>query len=73
MPSCLAYRCSNTTGKVKDKHFYRFPDPNKEKLRAVRWLPNMGNSKYTINNFVASRNKVLCEDHFHPNCIADSN
>ena len=30
----------------------------------------MGNSKYTINHFVSSRNKVLYEDHFHPNCIA---
>ena len=25
---------------------------------------------YTVNSFVFNKNKVVCEDHFHPNCIA---
>ena len=45
MPTCLAYGCSNTTGRVKNKCFYKIPDPKKERQRAVRWLHNMGNSK----------------------------
>ena len=69
MPTCLAYGCSNTTGRVKNKRFYKIPDPKKERQHAVRSLHNMGNSKFSVSNFISSRNKVLCEDHFHINCI----
>ena len=59
----------HNTGRVKNKRFYKIPDPKKERQRAVRWLHNMGNSKFSVSNFISSRNKVLCEDHFHINCI----
>ena len=74
MPTCLAVGCSNTTGKLKDKEkpksFHRIPDQLKNRLLCERWLNNMDNAKWNINNFKANKNRVLCSDHFHTNCFA---
>ena len=69
MPSCLAFGCTNTTGRTVEKSFYKIPNPKNEKARASRWLHNMGNARWTVNNFVASKDRVLCSDHFHPDCF----
>ena len=50
----------NTTGRTtKVKSFFKIPEPKNatERNRAQQCLHNMG------------RNSVLCEDHFHKNCI----
>ena len=75
MPACLAVGCTNKTGKpLKDeenpKSFHQIPDPTKNHSLCARWLNNMANAAWNINNFEASRNRVLCSDHFHSNCFA---
>ena len=38
MPSYLAFECSSTTGKVREKKsFHKIPDPKTEKARATQW------------------------------------
>ena len=72
MPFCLAFGCSNASGRnVKNKGFFKIPDPKIQKYReqCKRWLHNMGNSEYDINNFVAKQYRVICSDHFHPDCF----
>ena len=69
MPSCLAFGCANTNGRSVEVSFYRIPDPKKDKARAARWLHNMGNSTWKISNFVATKDRVVCSDHFHPDCF----
>ena len=70
MPSCLAFECSSTTGKVREKKsFHKIPNPKKEKARASQWIHNMGNAKIEVNKFEASKDKVCCSDHFHKNCF----
>lgn len=69
MPSCQAYGCANTSGKSPGKiSYFHFPDPNKEKARAEKWLHNIGTG-YNLQSFKFSRSKVVCSDHFHENCF----
>ena len=69
MPSCLAFGCNNTSGRIKGKSFFKIPDPKKHRELCSRWLHNMGNSKWKINNFIPSKDRVLCSDHFNPSCF----
>ena len=68
---CLAVGCTSFTGKknVEKKSFYRIPNPLNEYKRAARWMHNMANSSLDINNFVATKDKVVCSDHFHTDCF----
>ena len=71
MPSCAAYGCSYATGKTTEKRsVFRVPRPinEVEKLRASRWLHNIGTG-HDIKNYNFSANKVVCEDHFHLQCF----
>ena len=71
MPMCLAADCTSFTGKknVDKKSFYRIPNPLNVYKRAARWIHNMANSSLDINKFVATNDKVVCSDHFHPDCF----
>ena len=45
MPTCQAYKCTNTTGRTtKGKSFFKIPEPKNatEQKRAQQWLDNMG-------------------------------
>ena len=67
MPTCQAYKCTNTTGRTtKGKSFFKIPEPKNvtERKRAQQWLHNMSMGQ-DIKTFKFSRNSVLCEDHFH--------
>ena len=55
--------------KISGKSFYQIPDPKKEQKRAARWIHNIGNAKLNVKTFVPSKDKVVCSDHFHENCI----
>ena len=71
MPTGQAYKCTNTTGRTtKGKSFFEIPEPKNaiERERAQLWLHNMGMGQ-DIKAFKFSRNSVLCEDHFHKDCI----
>lgn len=68
MPSCLAFGCANRTGR-DDKSYFKIPDPKKDPLLCSRWLHNIGNSKWTVKNFEASKDRVVCSNHFHPDCF----
>ena len=71
MPSCLAFGCSNTSGRLQDKkNFFKIPDPKKNAVLCSRWLHNMGNSKWNVKNFEASNNRCVCSDHFHSDSFA---
>lgn len=71
MPTCQAFGCANTTGKMKDKktNFYRIPDPKKNRQLCASWLNNMRNAKWNIKNFKSSNNLLVCGDHFHSSCF----
>ena len=70
---CLAFGCSNATGSKnrppEQKSYFKIPDPKVEKHReqCARWLYNMGNANYNIDNFEAKSYRVVCSDHVHPN------
>ena len=71
MPTCIAYGCSNTSGKSDIKRgFFRVPVPKneEEEKRAARWLHNIGTG-YTVNMFRFTVGNKVCEDHFHPDCF----
>ena len=69
MPTCLAFGCNNKTGNKDERSFFRIPDPKKDQSLCSRWLHNIGNAKWTIKNFVASKDRVVCCDHFHADCF----
>ena len=72
MPTCKAVGCKNSTGKVKGKKsFFMIPRPKnpEEKLRCLRWIHNIRRADMNINNANFGKDCVLCEDHFHPDCI----
>ena len=68
---CQAFGCTSFTWKknVDKKSFYRIPNPLQEYARAARWIHNMSNVNLNVNHFVASKDKVVCSDHFHPDCF----
>ena len=71
MPTCQAYKCTNTTGRTaKGKRLFKIPEPNNaaERKKAQQLLHNIGMGQ-DIKTFKFSRNPVLCEDHFHKDCI----
>ena len=71
MPTSQSYKCTNTTGRAtKGKSFFKIPEPKNatERKRAQQWLHNMGMGQ-DIKTFQFSRNSVLCEDHFHKDCV----
>ena len=44
MPTCQAYKCTNTTGRTtKDESFFKIPEPKNaaERKRAQQWIHNM--------------------------------
>ena len=58
MPTCQAYKCTNTTGRTtKGKSFFKKPEPKNtaEQKRAEQWLHNMGIGQ-DIKTFKFSRN-----------------
>ena len=71
MPTCQAYKSRNTAGRTtKGKSFFKITESKNEikRKRAQQWLHNMG-MKQDIKTLKCSRNSVLCEDHFHKDCI----
>ena len=75
MPSCQAFGCSNTSGKTKAKirkSYFMIPRPvnDSERERAGKWLHDMGTG-HTVCKFKFGKDKVLCSDHFHEDCIKE--
>ena len=73
MPTCKAYGCSNRTGRLEvKKSFFMIPRPvnEDEKLRAARWLHNIGTG-HTVANYKFGKDVTLCEDHFDPICFKE--
>ena len=70
MPSCLVFACSNKSGKLNEtKNFFKVPDPKKNRESCSRWIHNIGNAKWNINNFEPKAHRVVCIDHFHTDCF----
>ena len=66
MPTCQAYKCTNTTGRTtKGKSFFKIPEPKNatEQKRAQQWLDNMG-MRQDIKTFKFRRNSVFVETIF---------
>ena len=71
MPQCQAINCSNRQHRG-GKSFFQIPDPRKSKFhRALckKWLDLLRNDKLCISNFVGNKSRVVCEDHFLPDCF----
>ena len=71
MPTCQAYKCTDTTGRTtKSKSFFKINEPKNatERKRAQQWLHNISMGQDT-KTFRFSRNSVLCEEHFHKDCV----
>ena len=70
MVYCQAYGCTNRPGTDKDtkRHYFKFPNTSKEKLRFERWLQNIGTG-FIPKTFKLNNNKRVCSDHFHEKCI----
>ncbi len=72
MPSCLAFGCSNTSGRCDGKQLFVIPRPlnEREKQRASQWLHNIGTG-FTVSSFKFISSKTVCEDHFHVDCFKE--
>ena len=57
MPSCQAYGCSNTTGRTKEKYYFRIPDPTKEKTRADNGYTTLAQDK-VLNHSISTSDTV---------------
>ncbi|XP_070543660.1 uncharacterized protein [Ptychodera flava] len=71
MAECQVPSCKNKVGKASGKSFFQIPDPTKSTSNiqlAEKWLENIG-VKHSASTFKFSRNKVVCEDHFHQDCF----
>ena len=40
-----------------------------QKIIVTRFLHNIGNAKWNINNFELKAHRVMCIDHFHVDCF----
>ena len=49
---------------------FRVPRPvnESEKLRAAKWLHNIGTG-HDVKHYNFTKDRVVCEDHFHPDCF----
>lgn len=71
MPACQAINCSNKQGECK-KSFFVIPNPARDdtsKQRCKQWLTNLRNRKLRFENYVFNARKLVCEDHFTPDCF----
>ena len=65
MPSCLPFAFSNKSGELNEtKNVVKVPDP-KNNHECSRWMHNIGNAKWNINNFESKAHRVMCIEHFH--------
>ncbi|KAJ8049969.1 hypothetical protein HOLleu_02957 [Holothuria leucospilota] len=76
MPECQAYGCVNRRGEEgagKGKRYFVIPDgkknPEKREL-SQRWLNNIGTG-HSVEKFTFGKHKVVCEDHFRPECFEE--
>ena len=68
MPYCQALNCKNRYENKDGKSFFRFPRPDKEFERLKMWLDSIGTG-LTPTTFKWNKNKTICSDHFHVDCI----
>ncbi|XP_056282804.1 THAP domain-containing protein 1-like [Pseudoliparis swirei] len=69
MAQCKAFGCLNNKRTHKTKKFFCVPKPitEEKKVLAKKWLHNLGTG-HILKTFTFSRNSVVCEDHFDPDC-----
>ena len=57
---------------MREEFFFQIPDLRKSKFHCdlcKMWLDLLRNDKLCISNFVLYKRRVVCEDHFLPNCF----
>ncbi|PIK38322.1 hypothetical protein BSL78_24835 [Apostichopus japonicus] len=69
---CQAYGCSNRVSKRSQLGFFSIPDPRKEPQRCRIWLKKIGTDKFNLKTYTYSKNRVVCEEHFEPDCIENA-
>lgn len=62
MRYCSVYGCSNNSAKNKELAYFAFPNPQKDRERAIIWLENIGTG-HDVDSFNFKR-KVVCSKHF---------
>ena len=68
---CQASGCSNRRTDPGKKGFFAIPDPLKDRERCVKWLNNIGTDKFNIQTYVYHKSRVVCEEHFTPDCFKE--
>lgn len=71
MPACQAFNCTNKQGECS-KSFFVIPNPAKDaasKRRCKQWITNLKNGKLCFETYVYNTKKLVCEDHFTPDCF----
>lgn len=71
MPShyldCVYIECKNNCSANKELTFFSFP--SKDTTRCKEWVMNCGNRLLYDLEATAIKNKLVCQNHFHPELI----
>lgn len=69
MPSCKAKFCTVTRG--KGISCFAIPDPTKNEALCEKWIHYLGIKNLDIKTFTYSKEKIVCERHFEPDCFKE--
>ncbi|KAJ8018955.1 hypothetical protein HOLleu_42766 [Holothuria leucospilota] len=75
MSECQAYGCVQSKrirGWKREKIFChpRLKKISEKRELSQRWLNNIGTG-HTVDKFTLGKHKVVCEDHFRPECLEE--
>eukprot|EP00057_Strongylocentrotus_purpuratus_P004206 XP_003728232.1 PREDICTED: uncharacterized protein LOC100889074 isoform X2 [Strongylocentrotus purpuratus] len=71
MVGCQVKGCPNRSSRVLKKSMFSIPNPQKERDRCEKWLSILGSQKFKIETYECVRSRVVCEDHFKPECFEE--
>lgn len=71
MPTCMAFGCSNTTGrsKVDGKSVLFTRIPSAPDSVRIEWLTRIHRADIDPKTFFPTNQNVLCSEHFTPECF----
>ena len=73
MPQCKAFGCFNRQGEgdAKEKSFFAFPKPDKDRKTCQLWLDKLKNSLLPekVSDYKWLPSHRVCEDHFKEDCF----
>lgn len=70
MPYCQAYGCNTHTARIR-KSIFKFPNPSKKPELFKQWRDAVCMEKFFDQNYMWSKDDVICQDHFTSECFAE--